>query len=52
MLPLDHVHPIGEHSTDARTRSAIERLAILLVTGFGIVLGMAAALWVIAQIAS
>jgi hypothetical protein len=47
MLPLDRVHPSGDHSTDAQALSAIE-----LLIGFGIVLGTAAALWAIAQMAS
>ena len=47
MLPLDHVHPFGDHSTDAQALSAI-----VLLLGYGIVLGMAAVLCAIAQMAS
>jgi len=52
MLPqFDQAHPSG-HSNDAQAFSAIERRALRLLIAFGVVLGAAAALWAIAQMAA
>jgi hypothetical protein len=49
MLPVDHAHP-SSHAIDAQGLAASERLAVRLLIGFGVILGMVTVLWVIAQI--
>jgi hypothetical protein len=49
MLPLDHAHP-SSHSTDAQALAASERLAVRLLIGFGVIVGMMTVLWAIAQL--
>jgi hypothetical protein len=51
MPPSEHAHP-PSHSTTAEAHAMSERLAVRLLIGFGVILGMAAALWAVAQIAN
>jgi len=48
MLPVDHAH-CSSHAAEAQSLAVSERIAVRLLISFGVVFGMGAALWAIAQ---